>query len=208
MAVRRGRHPLESLKLFTFVSHDDQGLYFEDFHVGWEMASAARTVTADDIDSFAALSGDHNRLHTDPEFAKASRYRGRIAHGLLGLISASGLASTLGFLEGTVEAFLSLEWHFRHPLFVGDTMRIHARIGHLRRRPSQSKRAIRAARRMEPPHSSSSRFRPIVIIGMTIGSKSASRLPLPASHCSPRSPRAPWGVPPVAHRASAAPTRS
>jgi acyl dehydratase len=138
MAVRRGRHPLESLKLFTFVSHDDQGLYFEDFHVGWEMASAARTVTADDIDSFAALSGDHNRLHTDPEFAKASRYRGRIAHGLLGLISASGLASTLGFLEGTVEAFLSLEWHFRHPLFVGDTMRIHARVKDKKAMPGES----------------------------------------------------------------------
>jgi acyl dehydratase len=104
------------------------GLFFEELQVGWEAVSPPRTLTAADIDSFMALSGDRNPLHTDTEFAERSRYRGRIAHGLLGLIAASGLASALGFMEGTVEAFLSLEWQFRHPLLAGDTVQIRARV--------------------------------------------------------------------------------
>lgn len=115
-----------------------EGLFFEELPVGWEVTSPLRTITADDIDSFTALSGDRNPLHTDAEFAERSRYRGRIAHGLLGLIAASGLASTLGFLEGTVEAFLSLEWQFRHPLLIGDTVQIRARVTEKKALPGET----------------------------------------------------------------------
>ena len=115
-----------------------QGLFFEELHVGWEASSPARTLTPADIDSFVALSGDRNPLHTDAEFAERSRYHGRIAHGLLGLIAASGLASALGFLEGTVEAFLSLEWQFRHPLLIGDTVRIRARVKEKKEMPGEA----------------------------------------------------------------------
>jgi acyl dehydratase len=120
------------------VNGAHQGLYFEELPVGWQATSPARTLTAADIDSFTALSGDRNPLHTDIEFAEQSRYRGRIAHGLLGLIAASGLASTLGFLEGTVEAFLSLEWQFRHPLLIGDTVQIRARVKEKKAMPGEA----------------------------------------------------------------------
>jgi acyl dehydratase len=119
------------------VNRDHPALFFEELHVGWEAISPPRTITAADIDSFTALSGDRNPLHTDAEFAERSRYRGRIAHGLLGLIAASGLASDLGFMEGTVEAFLSLEWQFRHPLMIGDTVQIHARVKEKKAMPGE-----------------------------------------------------------------------
>ena len=47
-----------------------RGLYLEDFEVGKEYFSPARTVTEADVSSFAGLSGDFNPLHMDEEFAK------------------------------------------------------------------------------------------------------------------------------------------
>jgi len=105
-----------------------RGLYFEDFEVGQRLVSPARTITEADIVLFAGLSGDYNPLHTDEEFARQTMFGRRIAHGLLGLSVASGLASRLGFLEGTVLAFLGLDWKFRQPILAGDTIRVNATI--------------------------------------------------------------------------------
>jgi acyl dehydratase len=105
-----------------------RGLYFEDFEVGWEVTSPGRTVTETDIMLFAGLSGDFNQLHTDAEFAKGTPFGQRVAHGLLGLTMASGLASRLGFIEGTAEAFLGLTWKFKAPIFIGDTISLQAKV--------------------------------------------------------------------------------
>jgi acyl dehydratase len=113
-----------------------RGLYFEEFAVGQKMESPARTVTEADIVLFAGLSGDYNPLHTDAEFAKGTPYGQRIAHGLLGLAIASGLAARAGFIEGTAQAFLGLEWKFKGPVLIGDTLRIRAEVTKLRAMPS------------------------------------------------------------------------
>ncbi len=105
-----------------------RGLYFEEFEVGAAYTSPGRTVTETDVVAFAALSGDYNQLHTDAEFAKATFFGARIAHGLLGLSIASGLGSRMGFLEGTALAFLSLTWKFSKPIFIGDTIALQARV--------------------------------------------------------------------------------
>lgn len=105
-----------------------RGAYFEDFEVGHEIVSPGRTITETDIVMFAGLSGDYNQLHTDAEFAKGSMFGQRIAHGLLGLAIASGLASRLGFIEGTAEAFLGLTWKFRGPIVIGDTIHLQAKV--------------------------------------------------------------------------------
>ena len=110
-------------------------LYFEDFRVGQRLLTPARTVTEADIVAFAGLSGDYNPLHTNEEFARQTMFGGRIAHGLLGLSIASGLASRLGFMEGTVLAFLGLEWKFRHPIKAGDTVRVEATISGTKEMP-------------------------------------------------------------------------
>jgi 3-hydroxybutyryl-CoA dehydratase len=101
-----------------------RGRYFEEFEIGDEAETAARTITEADVVLFAGLSGDYNQLHTDAEFAKGTLFGERIAHGLLGLSIASGLASRLGFIEGTAEAFTALEWKFRGPIKIGDTIRV------------------------------------------------------------------------------------
>jgi len=99
------------------------GLYFEEFHVGQKIVTEKRTVTENDIMSFAKLSGDDNRIHTDPEFSKTTQFGKQIAHGLLGLSIASGLAWQTGILDGTVIAFREItEWKFVKPVFIGDSI--------------------------------------------------------------------------------------
>ena len=110
------------------VEFSPRGLFFEDLDEGVQVVSPGRTITEADIVMFAALSGDWNQLHTDAEFAKGTVFGERIAHGLLGLAVASGLAARLGFLEGTVEAFLSLEWKFKAPIRIGDTIHLEAKV--------------------------------------------------------------------------------
>lgn len=105
-----------------------RGRYFEEFTVGDEVISPGRTVTEADIVAFAAFSGDYNQLHTDAEYAKDTIFGERIAHGLLGLSIASGLAARLGFIEGTAEAFRGLNWKFRGPIKIGDTIHIEAQV--------------------------------------------------------------------------------
>jgi len=80
-------------------------------------------VTEADITAFAGLSGDYNPLHTDEEFAKTTVFGSRVAHGLLVLSMVSGLKARLGLSEGTVMAFLGLEWSFKRPVLPGDTIR-------------------------------------------------------------------------------------
>ena len=99
------------------------GLYFEEFRVGQKLTTEKRTVTEDDIMTFAKVSGDDNRIHTDPEFSKTTIFGKQIAHGLLGLAIASGLAWQTGILDGTVIAFREVkEWKFVKPVFIGDTV--------------------------------------------------------------------------------------
>jgi acyl dehydratase len=104
------------------------GLYFEEFEVGDQAESVGRTITETDIVNFAALSGDWNRIHTDAEYSKQQMFGKRIAHGLLVLSVASGLAVRMGFMEETVQAFMGLQWDFRKPVFIGDTVHLRATI--------------------------------------------------------------------------------
>jgi acyl dehydratase len=105
------------------------GLYFEEFEVGQCITSVGRTVTEADVVAFAALTGDWNTIHTNAEYAAQHPFGQRVAHGLLGLSIASGLAVRLGFLEETVLAFRELgNWKFSLPIFLGDTIRVRATV--------------------------------------------------------------------------------
>lgn len=103
-----------------------RGLYYDEIADGFQITSPGRTITETDVVMFAGLSGDYNPLHTDEEYAKQTMFGGRIAHGLLTLSIASGLAMQLGFMIGTVEAFRELTWTFRKPVVAGDTVHITA----------------------------------------------------------------------------------
>ena len=106
-----------------------RGLYFEDFTVDQRIVSVGRTVSESDILTFAGISGDLNPMHTDAEYSRATPFGQRVAHGLLGLAMASGLAWRTGVLEGTVIAFREVnEWKFSKPIFIGDTIHIELEI--------------------------------------------------------------------------------
>ena len=102
-----------------------RGLYFEEFEVGMTIVSAGRTITETDIVMFAGLSGDFTQIHTDAEYSRSSLAGQRVAHGLLILSIASGLAVRTGFMEGTVQLFREVdEWKFIKPVFIGDTIHV------------------------------------------------------------------------------------
>ena len=101
-----------------------RGLYLEDFEIGKEYLSPARTVTEADVVNFAGLSGDFNPLHTDEEFAKANNFGTRIAHGALGFIISTGLSNQMAIYEGTTIAFLECTVKYPAPLKIGDTIHV------------------------------------------------------------------------------------
>jgi len=110
------------------MSHSPRGMYFEDFEVGLEIETAARTITEADIVNFAGLSGDFNFIHTDAEAAKDTPYEQRVAHGMLVASIATGLAVQQGFIDGTTLAFRELEWKFTKPVFISDTVHVQISV--------------------------------------------------------------------------------
>jgi acyl dehydratase len=103
--------------------------YYEDFRPGQVFLSQGRTITEADVVTFAGWSWDTNPVHTDAEGARHGRFGERIAHGLLGLSVALGLASRLGVFESCSIALLGIDgWRFQRPLLLGDTVRVRVEI--------------------------------------------------------------------------------
>ena len=114
------------------------GYEFEDLRPGMS-AAFAKTITEADIVMFAALTGDHNPIHTDEEFAKNTVFGGRILHGPAGFAIATGLESRLGIKEGTAIAFLGMTWDLRGPIKIGDTIHVRQKVASKRetKKPGQ-----------------------------------------------------------------------
>lgn len=83
-------------------------------------AEVVKEVSLADIELFSALTGDRNPLHTDKKAAEASRFGGLIVQGGV----TSGILNTIVAekLPGPGTVFLSVEWKFNHPVYVGDTI--------------------------------------------------------------------------------------
>jgi acyl dehydratase len=97
-------------------------------------------VTQADIVNFAGLSGDFNPIHIDHEFAKSTPFRQPIAHGLLVFSIGSGLG--LMFPPMRTQAFLAIgEWHFREPVFIGDTIRVRVKV-HAKEERARGRRGV------------------------------------------------------------------
>lgn len=104
-------------------------LYFEDFDAVDPMTSAERVITERDVDTFADLTGDHVRLHTDEAYAKTTQYGRRIAHGALVFSVSIGLATQMHLFDETIIAFASVDkLRFVAPVFLGDALRVVKRV--------------------------------------------------------------------------------
>lgn len=75
-----------------------------------------KTLTEQDVRTFAAVSGDTNRLHLDDEFASSTRFRRRIVHGTL---VSSLISAALARLPG-VTIYVSQDLSFLSPVDIGD----------------------------------------------------------------------------------------
>ena len=114
-----------------------RGMYWEEWDIGAEFESPARTVTEADIVAFAGLSGDYNPLHINEEHCKKTIFGSRIAHGPLVYAIAAGLLFQLHLYDDTLIAFLGFEnLKFTKPVQPGDT--IHARIKVLEKRETSN----------------------------------------------------------------------
>jgi len=102
-----------------------QNRVFDEIAIG-DSASIERTLTAQDIQLFAVLSGDVNPQHLDAEFASATRFHGVIAHGMLGGALISAVLGTR--LPGPGTIYLGQTLHFRAPARIGDTLTISVRV--------------------------------------------------------------------------------
>jgi 3-hydroxybutyryl-CoA dehydratase len=85
-----------------------------------EEATFSKTFTQEDVEAFSKLSGDTNPIHLDDDYAKETRFGGRIIHGML---IASLISSTLGtILPGPGCIYLSQQLSFRAPARVGQRL--------------------------------------------------------------------------------------
>jgi 3-hydroxybutyryl-CoA dehydratase len=85
-----------------------------------DSAEISKTVADEDVRAFAELTGDHNPVHLDEEYAASTRFGRRIAHGMLG---ASLISAVLGErLPGRGTVYLSQTLKFTAPVFLGDTV--------------------------------------------------------------------------------------
>lgn len=99
--------------------NDIHGYFFEDLKVGMT-ASFGRTVTEADIVLFAGVSGDTNPIHINEEYAAATMFKGRIAHGIL---SAAFISCVLGTqLPGPGAVYVAQSLRFKAPVRIGDTV--------------------------------------------------------------------------------------
>jgi 3-hydroxybutyryl-CoA dehydratase len=102
-----------------------EGACLEDLEIG-QTAELRRTVTAQDIDAFAAVTGDDNPVHLDEAYAAGTQFKGRIAHGML---SASYISAVLGTrLPGPGAIYVSQTLSFRRPVRIGDEVSAAAKV--------------------------------------------------------------------------------
>lgn len=83
-------------------------------------ASYSQTISDFEIKQFAGLSGDHNPIHLDEKYAEASRFKRRIAHGMISSSFFSALFGTK--LPGPGCVYVSQKLVFKRPVYIGETV--------------------------------------------------------------------------------------
>ncbi|HBD9275135.1 TPA: bifunctional enoyl-CoA hydratase/phosphate acetyltransferase [Legionella pneumophila] len=98
-----------------------ENVTFDELTLG-RQASLVKTLTQDDIDLFAAMSGDVNPAHMDPTFAKSDIFHGIVGHGMWTGSLISALLGTI--LPGPGTIYLEQDIKFKKPVRIGDNITI------------------------------------------------------------------------------------
>jgi acyl dehydratase len=91
-----------------------------------DKARRSASLTAEHVRTYAALTGDHNPLHFDPAFAAGTRFGHLVVQG--GLTTGILHALVATDLPGPGTVFLSQNWKFTAPVFIGDTITAEAEV--------------------------------------------------------------------------------
>ena len=89
-------------------------------------ASWTRTITAEDVELYARITGDRNPLHFDAEFAEGTSFGRLVVQG--GLTNGLFNALVATELPGPGSVFLHQEWDYPAPVFIGDTVTAQAEV--------------------------------------------------------------------------------
>ena len=89
-------------------------------------ATRQMTLTAEHVKTFAELTGDYNPLHFDESFAAGTKFQRLVVQGGL----TTGLVHALVAMDmpGPGTVFLSQDWKFTAPVFIGDTITAEAEV--------------------------------------------------------------------------------
>ena len=98
-----------------------ENVTFDELALG-RQASLNKTLTQDDIELFAALSGDVNPAHMDPAYAKNDIFHSIVGHGMWSGALISAVLGTL--LPGPGTIYLEQDIKFKKPVRIGDTITI------------------------------------------------------------------------------------
>ncbi|QAX82207.1 MaoC family dehydratase [Candidatus Pseudomonas adelgestsugas] len=91
-----------------------------------QTASYSKTVNELDIQLFSVISGDYNKVHLDAEYAKATLFKERIAHGMFsGAMISAAIACKL---PGPGTIYISQQMRFKKPVKIGDTLTVRLKI--------------------------------------------------------------------------------
>ena len=91
-----------------------------------ETATRSLTLTEKHVEAFAEITGDRNPLHFDEDFAAGTRFGRRVVQG--GLTTGLLHALVAMDLPGPGSVFLSQDWEFTAPVFIGDTITATAEV--------------------------------------------------------------------------------
>ena len=118
------------------------GLKYEDLEIGM-FHEDEHVVTEQDVIDFARISGDHNPLHMDEEYAKTTIFGERVAHGAL---TASYVSAILGNdLPGPGAIFTDLNLRFKRPVKIGDKVMARAEVSEMIARGNRVTLAVKCS---------------------------------------------------------------
>ncbi len=91
-----------------------------------QRATRSLTLTAEHVRAYAEMSGDYNPLHFDEAFAARTKFGRLVVQGGL----TTGLLHALVAMDmpGPGTVFLSQNWKFTAPVYIGDTITAEAEV--------------------------------------------------------------------------------
>jgi acyl dehydratase len=121
------------------MSSNFLGKYYSEIELGERMTTRGRTVTEADIVTWCSHTGDFYRLHTDAEYAAGTRFRQRIAPGIMVYAFSAGLVVPPD-APAIIANLGAAELRFLAPTFIGDT--IHAEVEVVGKEPRKAGGAV------------------------------------------------------------------